>query len=164
MQNPRLNRAIFMLSLVGLMVAGYLWKMHANPADIPCGGGNECETVANSPYSRFPTGSGPPVAMYGTLGYLAILTLSFLRTLGSPARLGPRDTTLLVLLTAAAAFGTAASLYLTTMELTVIHAICRWCIGSQVIIGVVFALAVADLSRTRAASKRIVSAGNGGNE
>jgi uncharacterized membrane protein len=37
--------------------------------------------------------------------------------------------------------------YLTWLELFVIHAICRWCVGSAVIIVLVLALAVLDHRR-----------------
>ena len=37
--------------------------------------------------------------------------------------------------------------YLTWLELFVIHAICRWCVGSAVIITLIFLLAVLDLRR-----------------
>jgi uncharacterized membrane protein len=148
--NPLLNRAVFIFSLLGLLVAGYLWHMHANPVDIPCGGSHGCAQVATSPYSRFPIGSGPPVAMYGTLGYLALATLAFLRTLPNMVS---RDRLLLQLMTLGAGFGMVASLYLTAMELFVIDAICRWCIGSQILIIIVAALVGVEwLTRKRRAA------------
>lgn len=139
--NPFLNRAVFVFSLLGLMVAGYLWYMHANPADIPCGGSHGCETVANSPYARFPVGWGLPVAAYGALGYLAITALAFTRTLPS---LAVRDKKLLGFILLGAAFGVVASLYLTYLEFFVIRAICRWCVGSQFIILIVAGLALVE--------------------
>jgi len=135
--SPSLNRAVFVFSLMGLMVAGYLWQLHSHPMDIPCGGSQGCEQVANSPYSRFPIGFGPPVAMYGTLGYLALTTLAFLRTLPAMAS---KDRLLLRMMALCAGLGVVASLYLTAMELFVIHAICRWCIASQIIMLIVAGL------------------------
>jgi uncharacterized membrane protein len=137
MMNPVLNRLVFVFSLVGVIVAGYLWYMHGHPADIPCGASHGCEDVATSPYSQFPPGSGPPVAAFGTLGYIAIAMLSFLRTL--PGMAG-RDRTLLLLMLLGSAFGSLFSLWLTYLEINVIHAICRWCIGSQTIILILLAL------------------------
>ena len=148
MQNPLFNRLVFVLSLVGLLVAAYLWKMHATPQYIPCGVSRGCADVANSPWSQFPPGVGPPIAAYGFCGYLALAVLAFLRTLPS---LAGRDPLLRGLSVAGAAFGLAASLWLTYLELFVIKAICKWCVGSQVIIAVVFVLTLADtLSRRRA--------------
>ncbi|MBC7805619.1 MAG: hypothetical protein H7145_05655, partial [Akkermansiaceae bacterium] len=86
---PLANRLIFVLSVIGIFVAGYLWYLHATHADIPCGLSNGCEMVAASKYARFPEGSTGPwyVAAWGTIGYLGFATLSFVRTLQtSPER------------------------------------------------------------------------------
>ncbi|MBC8103186.1 MAG: vitamin K epoxide reductase family protein [Cytophagales bacterium] len=129
--NPLLNRVVFILSLVGLMIAGALWYWHANPVDIPCGASGGCETVAQSRYASFPPGSRYPVAMYGVLGYLAIVALAFLRTL---PRSPTRDRGLVSGVALVSVLGTLISLQLTYVELFVLHAICRWCIASQVLI------------------------------
>lgn len=144
MPRPLFNRLIFVLALVGVLVAGYLWALHNRPEDIVCGPSSGCGDVARSPYSRFPFGSGPPVAMYGTLGYLAIATLAFLRTLPSWAG---RNRPLVGLLLLGSGFGTAASLGLTYLEIFKIHALCKWCIASQFIISAIFLLALADGAR-----------------
>ena len=39
------------------------------------------------------------------------------------------------------------TVYLTYLELFVIHAVCRWCVGSAVIILAIFGLSLADLRR-----------------
>ena len=39
--------------------------------------------------------------------------------------------------------------YLTYLELFVIHAICRWCVGSALIITTLFVLGLLDLRRLR---------------
>jgi len=145
MTNPTFNRLLFLCSFVGLLVAGYLWRMHATPSDIPCGPSRGCETVAMSIYSRFPWGTGPPVAAWGTAGYLGLATLAFLRSIAPDnAR---RSRTLLLLILAGASAGVAASLTLTYLEVFVIHAICKWCIASQGIIGVVWTVAVTEWAR-----------------
>lgn len=128
---PVYNRIVFVLSLLGAIVAGALWYWHAHPVDIPCGASGGCETVAQSPYAEFPTGSGIPVALYGALGYIALAALSFLRTL--PGSAG-RDRLLLGLIILGSTLGTLFSLRLTYLELYVIHAICRWCMTSQALI------------------------------
>lgn len=146
MLNPAFNRLVFVLSLVGLLVAAYLWKMHATPQYIPCGISRGCETVANSPYSQFPPGVGPPIAAYGVFGYIALAGLAFLRTLPS---LRPRDGVLLGLSVAGAAFGLGASLWLTYLELYVIKAICKWCMASQGIIAAIFLLTIVEVGARR---------------
>jgi uncharacterized membrane protein len=138
--NPLFNRLIFLLSLLGLLVAGLLWYWHANPVDIPCGGTHDCRDVAQSKYASFPVGSNYPVAMYGVFGYLAIAALAFLRTLPNRPK---QDHRLLGLILLASTVGTLAALQLTYVELFVIHAICKWCVASQVLI-----LAIAVISST----------------
>ena len=44
--------------------------------------------------------------------------------------------------------GVLFTIYLTYLELFVIHAICRWCVGSAVIIVGLFALGLLELRRT----------------
>lgn len=136
------------MSLLGVMIAGYLWWAHIAHADLPCGGAGDCDQVRNSPYSRFPFGKSdsPPVAAYGTLGYLALTALSFLRTLTTD---GKRDRALLALILVGAALGTAASLYLTYLEIFVIKAICRWCVASQTILLALLITAGLEWLRTR---------------
>jgi uncharacterized membrane protein len=145
MKNPLLNRLIFVFSLTGLLIAGYMWYMHAYPADIPCGGSGGCEQVATSRYSRFPPGSGPPVAAFGTLGYLGLTVLSFLRTLPGTAE---RDRRLLALILLGAAFGLAASLWLTYVEIFWIKAICKWCMASQFVMLLLFGTVLTEWIQT----------------
>ncbi|MBC8134924.1 MAG: vitamin K epoxide reductase family protein [Fibrella sp.] len=139
---PIANRLIFVLSVIGAFVAGYLWYLHATHADIPCGMSSGCEMVAASKYARFPEGTSGPwyVAAWGTIGYLGFAILSFLRTLQTSPE---RDRILLGLLILGAVAGTVFSLRLTYLEIYVIHAICKWCITSQVII---FAIAAISFS------------------
>jgi uncharacterized membrane protein len=129
--NPLPNRIIFLLSLLGILVAGLLWYWHANPIDIPCGGTHDCRDVAQSKYASFPVGSNLPVAMYGFFGYLGIIVLAFLRTLPNSLK---QDHRLLGLIVLASTIGTVAALQLTYIELFVLHAICKWCVASQILI------------------------------
>ena len=48
-----------------------------------------------------------------------------------------------------ASLGFAFTLYLTALELFVIHAICRWCVGSAVLITAITALALLELRAGR---------------
>jgi uncharacterized membrane protein len=123
----RYRQAIALLALVGLFVALYLW-LHALGFGGPlkCGTGG-CETVQTSQYAAL---FGVPVAFYGVVGYLAILIVSVV-ALRPAALLEPKWNQLLVGL---ASVGVLFTAYLTYLELFVIHAICRWCVGSAVII------------------------------
>ncbi len=77
------------------------------------------------------------MAAYGTVGYLCLVVLSFLRTL---PQMQSKDKLLLGLSVLLAAFGTLASLSLTYAEAFVIHAWCQWCVGSQIIMLFLLAL------------------------
>lgn len=140
----RYRQAIALLALVGFFVALYLW-FHALGLGGPlkCGTGG-CDTVQTS---RWAVLLGLPVALYGVVGYFAILVvgLAALR----PAALRERKWNLW--LAALASGGFLFTLYLTYLELFVIHAICRWCVGSAVIITVIWVVAVAALRREHGA-------------
>jgi uncharacterized membrane protein len=55
-----------------------------------------------------------------------------------------------LLLVAMSGLGVAFAIYLTALEVFVIHAICRWCVGSAVIILLVLLVSLLDLRRTPA--------------
>jgi len=137
----RYRQAIALLALVGLFVALYLW-LHALGfgGAIKCGASGGCETVQTSQWAVF---LGTPVAFYGVVGYLALLIVA-LAGLRPAALAQPRWSKWLVLL---ATVGFGFTLYLTYLELFVIHAICRWCVGSAVIITAIWVVAVLGLRR-----------------
>ncbi len=135
----RSRQAIALLALVGLFVALYLW-LHALGfgGAIKCGASGGCETVQTSRWAVF---LGLPVAFYGVVGYLAILVVAIVAL--RPAALSqPRWSKWLVLL---ATVGFGFTLYLTYLELFVIQAICRWCIGSAVIITLIWIVSLFSL-------------------
>jgi uncharacterized membrane protein len=137
----RARQAIALLALVGLFVALYLW-LHAlgYGGAIKCGASGGCETVQTSQWAVL---LGLPVAFYGVVGYLALLVVAVaaLRPSALPQR--KWDVTLAAL----ASIGFLFTLYLTYLELFVIHAICRWCVGSATIITVIWVVAVSRLRR-----------------
>lgn len=114
------------LALVGLLDASYLAaeRLRGGEPFCPIGGG--CATVQNSPFAVL---FGIPVAYLGVLAYLALFTLllvSLSRTqvFGVPVRLA---------LLAVSSVGVLFSLYLTYLQLAVIHAVCFWCVVSALI-------------------------------
>jgi uncharacterized membrane protein len=131
----RYRQAIALLALVGIFVALYLW-LHALGfgGALKCGTGG-CETVQASPYAVL---FGIPVASYGVVGYLALFVVALLAL--RPAALADGKWNLLLL--GLATVGLLFTAYLTYLELFVIHAICRWCVGSAVIITVIWVVAV----------------------
>jgi uncharacterized membrane protein len=136
----RRRQAIAVLALAGLFVALYLWFYKLGiVGELRCGGGG-CETVQASPFAAL---LGLPVALYGVVGYAALLGLALAAT--RPAALARRgfDVALALL----ASLGFAFTLYLTGLELFVIHATCRWCVGSAAIITAIWLLALSALPR-----------------
>jgi uncharacterized membrane protein len=141
----RQRQAIALLALVGLFVALYLW-LHALGfgGAIKCGASGGCETVQTSQWAVF---FGFPVAFYGVVGYLAVLIVALVAL--RPAALAERKWN--VMLVGLATVGVFFTAYLTYIELFVIHAICRWCVGSAVIITLIWIVALAALRRPLAA-------------
>jgi len=142
--NLRMGAAV--AALAGLFVSAYLWlyKMGAI-GTLACGTGG-CETVQLSPQSRF---MGVEVAAIGAVGYALLLVLTL-------ASLQPRwanSRRLLEVIAFLAGGAVLFTLYLKYLELFVIHAICRWCVGSAILIVVFFTLILLELRRVRRQSK-----------
>jgi uncharacterized membrane protein len=138
----RHRQAIALLALIGLLIALYLTLHRFGVIGaLQCGSGG-CETVQSSAYAVF---LGVPVAVHGVAGYLALLIVSLVGLQpGWVARRGPT-----LLLAAMAGLGFAFTIYLTYVELFVIHAICRWCVGSAVVIALITGVAVDAVRRER---------------
>ena len=141
----RQRQAIALLALVGLFVALYLW-LHALGfgGAIKCGASGGCETVQTSQWAVF---LGFPVAFYGVVGFLAVLIVALLAL--RPAALAERKWSLV--LAGLATAGLLFTAYLTYLELFVIHAICRWCVGSAIVITLIWIVALTALRRPLAA-------------
>ncbi len=134
--NLRMGAAL--LSLLGLFVSAYLYLYKIGRiGTLACGTG-ACETVQASAWSRF---AGVEVALIGVIGYSALVLVSLASL--QPAlvsRLWPA-----ALLAGLAGIGVGFTVYLTYLELFVIHAICRWCVTSATIIIAVFVVALLEL-------------------
>jgi uncharacterized membrane protein len=124
-----------MLSLAGLFISAYLYLYKIGRiGTLACGTG-ACETVQLSVWSRI---AGVEVSLIGLIGYAALLGLSLVSL--QPSVAGRRwPTAALVVL---ASLGLVFTLYLTYLELFRIHAICRWCVASAVIITSIFILSI----------------------
>ena len=132
------RQAIVLLALVGLLVATYLWLYKIGVLGVlQCGSGS-CESVQASRYAEL---FGIPVAFYGVAGYAALMALAL-------TSLQPRfaaDRRVAMLLATLATVGFAFSLYLTAIELFVLHEICRWCVASAVIASAIWVLSLPEL-------------------
>lgn len=123
----------FILSLLGIGVAGYLTYVHFDERALVCSVGG-CHTVQESTYSTI----GPvPIAVLGLGMFLVVGALALGRIFRSPlisdeyANLAVWTITLTALLYYA---------YLTYVEVFVLEAICQWCVASAIITVGIFAV------------------------
>lgn len=138
-----LNRmAIALLALVGVLISAYMTAYKFGLlGSIMCGTGG-CETVQNSPWAVF---MGVPVPVLGLIGYGLLVVTALLG-------LQPRfmdDRRISIVLLAGALIGAAFSAYLTYLEVSVIHAWCRWCVVSAVLAGLILLAALPEIGRLR---------------
>ena len=135
--------AAALLSLVGVFVSSYLYLYKIGKiGTLACGTGG-CEAVQTSEWARF---LGVEVSLIGLLGYLGLLLVALAGL--QPPLVARRSVALL--LVAMSGLGVAFAIYLTALEVFVIHAICRWCVGSTVIILLVLLVSLQDLRRAPA--------------
>ena len=131
-----------LVSLVGIFVALYLtlYKL-GKIGTLACGTGG-CETVQLSRWGDF---LGLPVAAWGVGFYVLVFALA-LASLQSRFAESRALALALVLVTG---WGVAFTAWLTYLELFVINAICRWCLGSAALVVVLFVLALLDWREMR---------------
>lgn len=115
--------AFSLLAMGGIGIALYLTIVRFTGGDIYCTMGDGCKVVNASQYSKL----GPfPVALLGSLFYAGLLELGIVALVWGFRWVAP-------LAMAATLFGLGFSLYLTYIEMVVIHAICMWCVASLVV-------------------------------
>jgi uncharacterized membrane protein len=136
------RNVIAVLSLAGVFLATYLslYKL-GYIGSLACGTG-DCERVQTSRWAMF---AGAPVAMWGVGFYLAMFGVALA---GSFGRLAESRAVGLVLV-AMSGWGVLFSAWLTYLELVKIEAICRWCVGSAVLVVALFAISVAELRASK---------------
>ncbi len=109
------------VAAIGMVVAAYLTWTHFDIDTLVCSVG-DCHTVQSSEFATI----GPvPIALLGFVMYTFVVVCHFVG-LKRPA---------LEFATTAMAFATALAgalyaVYLTWLELAVIHAVCQWCVAS----------------------------------
>jgi uncharacterized membrane protein len=140
MSEGHLRVAIGTLAVAGLAVASYLTYSRYAGTQLYCATGG-CETVQQSSYAVI---AGIPVAVLGLLAYLAIL--------GTAVARGPSAAAVGFGLAAA---GVAFSAYLLVAQLFVIHAICQYCVASDVVVTL---LAVTTWARFALAQRAVPAA------
>jgi uncharacterized membrane protein len=139
--NKRMLAAL--VSLAGVFVALYLtlYKL-GYIGTLVCAVGS-CETVQTS---RWASLLGLPVATWGVAFYVVVLGVS-LYGLSDAMADSRRLSQALVVMTGT---GVLFSVWLTYLELFVIHAICMWCVVSAILVTTLFVISVLDLRDVRA--------------
>jgi len=122
-----LRRAIAFCAALGVGVATYI-AVEAAGGDAPqcIAGSTGCATVAKSSYSHV---AGVNIAVFGIVGYVLLLASAFFAN--DLARFGG-------FVVALGGFG--YSVFLTYIEIFKIEAICQWCVGSAVLMTILFVL------------------------
>lgn len=134
------------LAVLGLGVAGYMAYIEITHVAAVCGPVGECNVVQTSQYAAI---AGIPVAVLGLVFYLATLVLWAVQRSGAGKWARPAALALLGM----AVFGVLFSIYLTLLELFVIHAVCMWCLSSALITTLIMVVVVAQLTRGVATDK-----------
>lgn len=128
---------VALVALTGVFVALYLtlYKL-GYIGTLACAVGS-CETVQTS---KWATLLGYPVGAWGVAYYVGVLAIALL---GLTARWADSRGLSDVLL-AVTTFGLLFSIWLTYLELFVIHAICQWCVVSAILATILFVLSWLD--------------------
>lgn len=127
------------LALVGLVDSVYLTWVKWEGAYDSCVGIGNCELVNQSRYAEL---WGQPIALWGALGYLAILIL----LLGERRwPIGEEFAPLVVF--GMGTVGTLYSAYLTYLEVAVLEAICPYCVLSALAMTALWILSIVRLQR-----------------
>jgi uncharacterized membrane protein len=128
--------SIPVLSLIGLVVAGYLAYVEVTQVAAICGPVGDCNTVQQSEHARL--FGVLPIGVLGLAGYATIL----LAWLGSRFGSGRIASLASLTLLGMTFFGTLFSIYLTFLEPFVIGATCAWCLSSAVIMTILMWLSM----------------------
>ncbi len=134
-----LYRSSLALAVLGVLVSIYMtiYKLTENPN--MCLGNGGCSVVNSSRYAEI---SGIPVAVIGIGGYLTILLLLVLEP-----RIPFLTANGTMIVFGLALFGFLFTVYLIYVELALIHALCPFCVTSQITMTILFALSVIRLVR-----------------
>ncbi len=129
-----LYRISVVLVVLGLLVSIYMTVYKLTSNDSMCLGSGDCHTVNASRYSEV---NKIPVAVFGVIGYLAILvTLIFEKR--NP--FFQENSTLMVF--GLALTGFLFTLWLIYVEVALLKALCPFCLTSQAAMTIIFIIAV----------------------
>jgi uncharacterized membrane protein len=136
--------ATIVLAVAGLGISAYLTYVEVTRSSVLCGPIGNCDAVQTSAYATL---LGVPVAILGALGYAGIIFLWIVRRLATGRLSQLASLALLALVVVAVLF----SVYLTLIELLVLHAICTWCVSSAVVVTLLLAITASEIKRPASA-------------
>jgi len=132
--DKRLRQFTIGFTVLGLLVAIYMTIYKLTNNDSMCVGSGDCKFVNASGYSEV---RGIPVAVFGVIGYLAILALFYLES-----KPGFFQTNGSMLQFAVTLTGFLFTVWLVYVEVALLKAYCPFCITSQVAMTIIFILTV----------------------
>ena len=134
-----LYRASVALVVLGLLVSIYMTIYKVTSNNAMCLGSGDCSTVNASSYSEV---YGIPVAVFGVLGYAAILMVLYFENRN---RFFKQNSTLMIF--GMALTGFLFTLWLIYVEVVLLKALCPFCVTSQTVMTIIFIIAVMRLIR-----------------
>jgi len=134
-----LYRASVALVVLGLLVSIYMTIYKVTSNNAMCLGSGDCSTVNASSYSEV---YGIPVAVFGVLGYAAILMVLYFENRN---RFLMQNSTLMIF--GMALTGFLFTVWLIYVEVALLKALCPFCVTSQTAMTIIFIIAVMRLIR-----------------
>ena len=134
-----LYRASVALVVLGLLVSIYMTIYKVTSNNAMCLGSGDCSTVNASSYSEV---YGIPVAVFGVLGYAAILMVLYFENRN---RFLMQNSTLMIF--GMALTGFIFTVWLIYVEVVLLKALCPFCVTSQTAMTIIFIIAVMRLIR-----------------
>ncbi len=134
-----LYRSSLVLAAIGTLVSIYMTIFKLTQNESMCLGNGGCSVVNNSIYAAV---YGVPVAVVGICGYALIFAALLLQS-----RIAFLQLNGILLVFGLALAGFLFTLYLVYVEVALIHALCPFCVTSQVSMTLLFILSVTRLAR-----------------
>jgi len=134
-----LFRISIALAMLGLAVSIYMTVFKLTDNESMCIGNGGCSKVNSSSYAEV---YGIPVAVFGFGGYGLIAALLYLE---DRSKFLKENGTMIVF--GLALVGFLFTLYLIYVEVVLIHALCPFCVTSQITMTILFILSIIRLAR-----------------
>jgi uncharacterized membrane protein len=134
-----LYRISVALAILGLAVSIYMTVYKVTSNNAMCFGSGDCSTVNSSRYAEV---NGIPVAVFGVIGYLAILVVHYFENRNGFFK---QNSTLMIF--GMALTGFLFTVWLIYVEIALLKALCPFRVTSQIAMTIIFIIAVMRLIR-----------------